>query len=120
MRQWLAAGVLRMADVFSIPRQLLAVSVICTVIYTTANVGHGVLWLCVRLWAATAGYEWSASSGSAFCRRGGRGCGGNIAIVNTGKRSMVLPPIISVLSFPFFALSTMRVNTASHAHRVAV
>ena len=74
--QWLAAGVLTMADVFGIPWQLLAVSVIYTVIYTTANVGHGVLWLCVRLRAAAAGCEWSASSGSAFCRRGGRGCGG--------------------------------------------
>ena len=74
--QWLAAGVLTMADLFGIPWQLLAVSVIYTVIYTTANVGHGVLWLCVRLRAAAAGCEWSASSGSAFCRRGGRGCGG--------------------------------------------
>ena len=62
--QWLAAGVLTMADVFGIPWQLLAVSVIYTVIYTTANVGHGVLWLCVRLRAAAAGCEWSASSGS--------------------------------------------------------
>ena len=42
--QWLAAGVLTMADLFGIPWQLLAVSVIYTVIYTTANVGHGVLW----------------------------------------------------------------------------
>ena len=49
---------------------------VISVIYTTANVGHGVLWLCVRLRAAAAGCEWSASSGSAFCRRGGRGCGG--------------------------------------------
>ena len=73
--QWLAAGVLTMADVFGIPWQLLAVSVIYTVIYTTANVGHGVLWLCVRLRAAAAGCEWSASSGSAFCRRGVGGGG---------------------------------------------
>ena len=61
--QWLAAGVLTMADVFGMPLAVLAVSVI-SVIYTTANVGHGVLWLCVRLRAAAAGCEWSASSGS--------------------------------------------------------
>ena len=42
--QWLAAGVLTMADVFGMPLAVLAVSVI-SVIYTTANVGHGVLWL---------------------------------------------------------------------------
>ena len=70
--QWLAAGVLTMADVFGMPLAVLAVSVI-SVIYTTANVGHGVLWLCVRLRAAAAGCEWSASSGSAFCRGGGEG-----------------------------------------------
>ena len=38
--QWLAAGVLTMADVFGMPLAVLAVSVI-SVIYTTAAMGCG-------------------------------------------------------------------------------
>ena len=77
--QWLAAGVLTMGDaeiVEAIPWQLRAVVLITSTVTVCDGVGHGVLWLCVRLRAAAAGCEWSASSGSAFCRRGGRGCGG--------------------------------------------
>ena len=53
----------------AIPWQLRAVVLITSTVTVCDGVGHGVLWLCVRLRAAAAGCEWSASSGSAFCRR---------------------------------------------------